>query len=95
MTINNDKELLRFAYDVVNNAKKNNLRITLDDSNESLGKKVANAEAMRIPYSVVIGSKEADSGKVTPRNRSDLPQITELLIEDLFKKLADDAQARK
>ena len=95
LTINNDKELLQFAHGVVNKAKKSNLRVTLDDGNESLGKKVANAEAMRVPYSVVIGSKEADSGKVTPRSRSDLAEVAELSIDDLFKKLAQDVQDRE
>ncbi len=38
------------------------VRVELDDSDEKLGKKIRNAAMMKIPWSVVIGEKEAKGG---------------------------------
>ncbi len=38
---------------------KHGIRVTLDASNESVGKKVRNAEKMKVPYTLVVGDKEA------------------------------------
>ncbi len=39
------------------------IRVHLDDSNESVGKKIRNAEKMKVPYQLVIGDKEAPADK--------------------------------
>ncbi len=38
---------------------KHGLRVSVDDSNESVGKKVRLAEVQKVPYSIVLGDKEA------------------------------------
>ncbi|MFH1546639.1 MAG: threonine--tRNA ligase [Patescibacteria group bacterium] len=45
------------------------VRVGIDKSNDSLSKKVRNGELMKIPYLLVVGEKEAKSGKVTVRKR--------------------------
>src|SRR5258708_21985566 len=45
---------------------------TLDNDNESVGKKIRNAELIKIPYVIVIGEKEIQTGEVLPRIRKDL-----------------------
>ncbi len=37
-----------------------------------MGKKIRNAELMKIPYTVVVGEKELKTNQVSPRVRSDL-----------------------
>jgi threonyl-tRNA synthetase len=71
------------------------LRVELDNSNETVGKRIREAEVMKVPYTVVIGGKEVESGRLTPRPRSDLPEIPESSIEELLQRLAQDAKARK
>jgi threonyl-tRNA synthetase len=46
------------------------IRTTLDDSNESLGKKIRNAKQERLPYFAVIGDKEVAAKNVTLESRS-------------------------
>ena len=94
-TLNDDKAILKLAKSVVEKSKEAGIRAVLDDSNESVGKKVRDAEVMKVPYTVVIGGKEVGSGRVSPRGRSDLPEIAESSIDELLQKLADDAKARK
>jgi threonyl-tRNA synthetase len=46
------------------------LRPFVDDSSETVGKKVRNAQLMKAPYTLVIGDKEIESGRLTVRDRS-------------------------
>lgn len=39
--------------------KQQNIRVEVDESNESVGKKIRSAEMMKVPYALVIGDKEA------------------------------------
>ena len=94
-TLKDDPNILKMAKDVVENAKVLGIRAELDDSNESVAKKVAEAEKMKVPYTVVIGEKEVQSGRVTPRHRSDLPELPELTVNELLERLSQDAKSRR
>ena len=41
------------------------LRVELDTSNETVGKKIRNAAMMKIPWTIVIGEKEATGSDIT------------------------------
>jgi threonyl-tRNA synthetase len=45
------------------------LRVELDDRNEKMGYKIREAQTQKIPYMLVVGDKEAQSGQVSVRNR--------------------------
>ncbi len=94
-TLNDDEAVVKMSKDIVSKAKELGLRAELDDSNESVGKKIHNAEAMKVPYTLVIGGKELESGKLSPRGRKDLPELPESSVEDLLHKLSQDARNRK
>ncbi|MDO8522709.1 MAG: threonine--tRNA ligase [bacterium] len=64
----NDK-VLDYANKITAELKSKNIRIELDSRNESIGKKIREAELQRIPYLLVIGEKEASAGKVAVRER--------------------------
>ncbi|MEK7167526.1 MAG: threonine--tRNA ligase [Patescibacteria group bacterium] len=49
--------------------EKNNIRVELDDSNESLGKRIRNAEKEKTPYILVVGEKEKSEDTVSVRKR--------------------------
>jgi threonyl-tRNA synthetase len=94
-TLNDDVTVVKAAKDIVSKAKEKGLRAELDDSNESVGKKVRDAEVMKVPYTVVVGGKEVESGRLSPRGRHDLPELPESSVEELLQKLSQDAKARK
>jgi len=54
---------VEFAEEVVSQLGEN-VRADVDDSSESLGKKIRNAQKEWIPYIAVIGDNEAEAGKV-------------------------------
>jgi threonyl-tRNA synthetase len=95
LTLNDEPNILKMAKDVVKKSKEHGLRVELDDSNESVPKKIREAELMKVPYTVVIGPKEVESREVKPRARSDIEEHMPMDIEAFLQKLAYDAQARK
>jgi threonyl-tRNA synthetase len=96
IALNDEKPVLKLATDVVKKAKELGIRAELDDSNESVGKKIREAEIMKVPYTLVIGQKEIKSQQVVPRLRGDLGKGSDksVAIEDFLQKVADDARRR-
>jgi threonyl-tRNA synthetase len=93
--LNDEEPILKMAKDVVNKANQAGIRANLDDSNESVGKKIRDAEVMKVPYTVVIGGKEVESGRLSARHRNDLSELPESSVDELIQKLSTDAKARQ
>jgi len=72
ITLNQEDATVAYAEQVLDQAKELGLRVKMDNASESVGKKIRNAELMRIPYTIVVGQKEIDSGEVVPRIRKDM-----------------------
>lgn len=97
ITVNQEDKTVRFAETVLKQAKELGLRLEVDNSNESVGKKIRAAELMKVPYTVVVGEKEIESGQVIPRIRKDLTEqenSTPLAIDDFLSAVANEAQTR-
>ena len=78
-------------------AKDLGLRATVDNGNESVGKKIRRSELMKIPYTIVIGGKEIESSEVIPRIRKDMvvsDTSSSVGIEQFIKTVANEAKAR-
>ena len=60
---------LEYARHVYNELKAIGLRVTLEDHNDSLGKKIRSAKKDKLPYFIVIGDKEIQEKNVTLESR--------------------------
>jgi threonyl-tRNA synthetase len=96
-TLNQEEPIVKAARDLAAKAKALGLRVEVDNASESVGKKIRNAEEMKVPYMVVIGNKELQDNKLTPRVRSDLgDEPTEsLAFDDFLGKVAAEVQGRQ
>ncbi len=65
----------------------NGIRADLDDTSDTLAKKIRRAEKEWVPYIVVVGRKEIESGRLNVRIRATKEQ-TEMSVEALKKRLA-------
>jgi threonyl-tRNA synthetase len=70
--VNDDPKVIDCAKALVRDLKLAKIRTELDITNESVGKKIRSAELAKVPYTVVVGAKEAESGLTIPRIRADL-----------------------
>lgn len=97
ITVNQEYATIAFADDVLDQAKDLGLRATIDNANESVGKKIRNAEVMKVPYTVVLGEKEMQLGKVTPRIRKDMQvqdMANEHTVETFLKSIVNEVKTR-
>ena len=76
------KEHLDYASRVADDLEKANIRVDVDDRDESVPKKVRSAEIAWIPYVVVVGEKEIENSVVSVRTRFDRSQKT-IQVEEL------------
>ncbi|MFN8627145.1 MAG: threonine--tRNA ligase [Candidatus Binatia bacterium] len=65
-------------------------RAELDNRNEKLGLKIREAQLEKIPYMLVVGDKEAESGLVAPRSRSG-ETAAALSIAGFIERIAPEA----
>lgn len=96
--VKDSEEVVQFVQRVRTIAREKGLRITVDDSNESVGKKIRNAEIMRVPYTVVVGEKEVENATLSPRVRTDLAvegrEDKAYDVEQFLESVANEARAR-
>jgi threonyl-tRNA synthetase len=67
--INDTKEIMDYTHSLQAELESVGLRVGVDGSSESVGKKIRAAGVGKVPYTLVIGEKERESGKVSPRLR--------------------------
>lgn len=60
---------LKYSQKVLKKLKEQGIRSELDDDEETVGKKIRNAELEKVPYILIIGDKEIKSNKVAVRVR--------------------------
>lgn len=63
-----------FAFELCKELKESGIRAEVDDSTESVGKKIRNAEKMKVPRMLVVGDKEMEGGPLTVRVRGEEEQ---------------------
>ncbi len=83
-----------YATEVMDKLKEAGIRVELDVSDETLGKKIRNGKSEKIPYLLVIGDKEVADKKVTVESR-DAGQLGQMSSEELVEKLKTEIKERK
>jgi len=80
-----------YAGGIYKTLKEADIRVELDDSNESLGKRIRNAKMSKVPYVVVIGDKERDANTITVEGRSEKLEgiTTEKFLERIQKEIKE------
>lgn len=96
--VNDEDSTNSFVESIVEKAKELGVRVGVDRSKESVGKKIRAAEMMKVPYSVVVGQKEIETSELTPRVRGDLAvegrQERGYQVENLLNSVANEAKSR-
>lgn len=62
-------------------------RVLIDDTNDKLAGKVKRYQPMKIPYTLVIGAKEAEAKQVSIRNREN-QQRQGVSLDELLNECA-------
>lgn len=97
VTVNQEATTTNFADKLLQQAKEAGVRASVDNSNESVGKKIRNAELMKVPYTVVVGEKEISGSELAPRVRTDLEVGKDhkpMTADEFLKTVAHEAKSR-
>ena len=62
-------KFMDFAQAVKKELKSAGVRVSIDDRNEKIGKKIRDTELQRVPYMLVVGEKEVTEGRVSIRRQ--------------------------
>ena len=75
-----------YAQQVVKYFTEQDIRATIDDRNEKIGRKIRDNELKRVPYMVIVGEKEAAEGLVSMRKQGGGEQAT-MKMEDFASRI--------
>ncbi len=73
--------------------KDHGIRVTTDTRSEKVGYKIREAQLEKIPYMVIIGDKEVESGTISVRGRKD-GDIGSMTVEDFTNKILDEITSK-
>jgi threonyl-tRNA synthetase len=82
-----------YANEVKKTLMQKGIRVEVDISNESIGKKARNAITDKVFYLATVGEKERDEKMVAVRSRGS-KDIQNLSIDDFVSKLYEEIQSR-
>ena len=88
-------EQMEYAKSVRDRLVNAGLRVEIDDSNNTIGYKIRGAQLEKVPYMMVIGDKEVESGTVSVRSRKDGDLGAKELGAFLSDILAEVAEKRR
>jgi len=84
----------KYAADFYRKLKDENIRAELFDQNETIGKKIREAEMKKIPYVAIIGEKEVKSKAVAIRKRGE-GDIGQMKIEKFIGQIKKETENKK
>ncbi|MCW7072233.1 MAG: His/Gly/Thr/Pro-type tRNA ligase C-terminal domain-containing protein, partial [Methanophagales archaeon] len=82
------EEFNEFAQEIADELDKNRIRVDIDDRNETIGKKIREAEREWIPYILVLGEREKKSQRFKVRIRSSDEQ-RDMSLKELIREIKD------
>ncbi|MDP3955245.1 MAG: threonine--tRNA ligase [bacterium] len=67
-----------YAKEIVENLQNEEIRVELDDRNETTSSKIRDSEMQKVPYMLIVGKREVEAGNISVRARGekDLGQST-------------------
>ncbi len=83
-----------YAETVKARLEDNNIRVDIDLRNETLDKRIRNAELNKIPYCLIIGEREAKQGQVSVRKKGSGDQGT-VALDKFIEQLKNQIQEHK
>ncbi len=84
----------KYGQEVKKQLQEENIRIELNDQDETLGKKIREGELQKIPYLLIVGQKEQKAKAVAVRNRKkgDLGPVK---INKFIEKIKQEIEEKK
>ena len=82
----------KYAQKVLNFLENNEIRASLDNRNETIGKKIRESELSKVPFMLILGEKEAELENISVRKHrfGDMGSMSaENLVELISKEISE------
>ena len=79
----------KYAEKVLNLLENHEIRALVDNRNETIGKKIREAEMNKIPYMLILGEQEENDGTISVRKHSE-GDIGTMSVDDFGKLVTDE-----
>jgi threonyl-tRNA synthetase len=86
-------DFLGYAEDVVTRLREADLRAKVDDSDDTVGYKIREAETQKIPFMLVVGEREEDAGTVAVRRHGEGEQSV-VPVADFIEQVQSEIGAK-
>jgi len=85
---------LSYAEKLLKALKEKNIRAELDKTNETIGKKIRNAEISKIPYMLIVGERETENKTVSVRRLKE-GNLGASSLSDFISKISSEISEKK
>lgn len=72
----------------------NGIKAEVDTRSETIGYKIRSAQMEKVPYMIILGDKELESGKISVRHRKD-GDLGEMNIDEFIKRVSEEIKTRR
>ncbi len=86
--------LLDYADEVANRLFAAGIRVEVDRRDEKMGKKIREAQLQKIPYMLIVGKKEQESGQVAVRHRRQ-GDLGTLDVQEFLGRIQEEIAERR
>ena len=85
---------LDYAYDIKKQLEAKGMRVELDDRNEKIGYKIREARLQKVPYMLIVGDNEAESGTVSVRRRGEDGDLGSMPAADFIAMAVEEIETK-
>ncbi|MFH0935867.1 MAG: threonine--tRNA ligase [Candidatus Omnitrophota bacterium] len=82
-----------YAQEVKRMLQEHSIRVDIDCGSETLNKRIRNAELNKIPYVLVVGEREAESGNISVRKKSK-GDLGVMPVGEFIKKIKEEIERK-
>lgn len=82
-----------YAFDIAKKLKEKSIRVTVDERNEKIGRKIRDNELKRIPYMLIVGEKEMETSCVSVRRQGE-GDVGSLSVEEFAELIHNEVASQ-
>ncbi len=86
---------LDYAYEVKKLLAENGIRCELDDRNEKIGYKIREARLQKVPFMLIIGDNEVESGTLSVRRRGENGDLGSMSQEEYLSLILNEVKTKE
>ena len=85
---------LDYAYEVKKELENMGVRVELDDRNEKIGYKIRESRLQKIPYMLIIGDNEVESGTLSVRRRGENGDLGSKTLQEYIELIKQEIDTK-